>query len=147
MSQRLKAQAIDTLNESQMADLQALFKAEWWTRGRELAAIRRMLDHSDIIFAYCDPQSGRLVAFARVLTDRVYKALIFDVIVAESQRGTGLGRALMERIVNHPQLQSVQHFELYCLPEMVPFYEKWGFSSELGQLNFMRLTRKKESQI
>ncbi|MDN3016462.1 hypothetical protein PH210_09630 [Paenibacillus sp. BSR1-1] len=28
---------------------------------------------------------------------------------------------------------------LYCRPEMVPFYHKWGFSEKLGDLTFMRL--------
>lgn len=39
-----------------------------------------------------------LVAYARVLTDFTFKALIFDVIVSENQRGCGLGDKLTELI-------------------------------------------------
>ena len=79
-----------------------------------------------------------LVAFSRVLIDYVYKALILDVIVDASCRGQGLARALLDGIVEHPRLQSVRHFELYCRPELVPFYCRWGFTEELGELRFMR---------
>jgi len=39
-----------------------------------------------------------MVEFARVLTDKVFKTEIYDVIVEESQRGKGLGRRLLEEI-------------------------------------------------
>jgi predicted GNAT family N-acyltransferase len=115
-----------------------MYQSEWWTRGRQLPDIRRMLKHSDMIVGFCDSDSNRLIAFARVLTDSVYKALIFDVMVEASYRGQGLGRALMDAIVGHPALKSVRHFELYCRPELIPFYQRWGFTAELGELHFMR---------
>ncbi|WP_195891945.1 GNAT family N-acetyltransferase [Neobacillus dielmonensis] len=63
-----------------------------------------------------------------------------DVIVKESFCGQNLGRELMNHIVEHPSLQQVQHFELYCRPEMLPFYQKWGFTEEFKELYFMRKT-------
>jgi len=38
-----------------------------------------------------------------------------------------LGKKLMDAIVGHPALVRVEHFELYCRPELIPFYERWGF--------------------
>ena len=35
--------------------------------------VRRMLEHSDFLFAYATPDNERLIGFARVLSDRVYK--------------------------------------------------------------------------
>lgn len=133
-------EAISTLSERQVEDLLALYRSEWWTQGREPERVREMLRHCDLIVAFCERDSRRLVAFSRVLTDRVYKALILDVIVARSHRKTGLGRALLDAVIGHPALRSVKHFELYCRPEMAPFYRQWGFSADLG-LDFMRLVR------
>jgi GNAT superfamily N-acetyltransferase len=130
-------ETVAQLSEAQIADLERLYQGEWWTQGRERADIRRMLAHS-VVVAFCETDGRRLVAFARVLTDYVYKALIFDVIVDPAYRGTGLGRMLIDAIVNHPDLREVRHFELYCLPELVPFYEQWGFTDDLGRLRFMR---------
>jgi GNAT superfamily N-acetyltransferase len=65
--------------------------------------------------------------------------LVLDVIVDASARSKGLGKALMDRLIEHPALQSVRHFELYCLPELISFHQQWGFTENLGELRFMRL--------
>jgi GNAT superfamily N-acetyltransferase len=119
-------------------ELQALYQKEWWSRGRTRDDISVMLRHSDFCFAWHETGTERLIAFARVLSDRVYKALILDVIVDGAHRGSGLGRQIMESIAGHPELRNVRHLELYCRPEMVPFYEKWGFSTDVGGACFMR---------
>jgi GNAT superfamily N-acetyltransferase len=81
------------------------------------------------------------VAVARVLTDFIYKATIYDVIVDEELRGRGFGRALVEAILKHPDLQNVRDVELYTRPELIPFYEKWGFTADLPEARFMRLRK------
>lgn len=126
------------LTEEQVADLQELYREEWWTEGRELACVERMLTESDVVVGLADPATGELLAFARALTDAVYKAVVFDVIVRSDRRGTGLGDRLMEAVLGHPDVAEVDHVELYCLDELVPFYERWGFSDELGTLRLMR---------
>jgi predicted GNAT family N-acyltransferase len=129
---------LTSLNDTQIRELHQLYQNEWWTKERTLDDVRRMLEHSDYIFGLCEAQTNHLVAFARVLTDRVFKAFIFDVIVAPSHRGHRVGAGIVDRILQHPDLASVKHFELYCLPELVPFYERWGFSPDVGDIVFLR---------
>lgn len=129
---------LERLGDPQIEDLHRLFQLEWWSRGRELGDVRRMVEQSSVVVALGDAQSKRLLAFARALTDFVYKAVIFDVIVDASRRREGLGRALMEAIVQDPKLRAVRHLELYCLPELEPFYRKWDFSDVLGGARLLR---------
>ncbi|WP_251554651.1 GNAT family N-acetyltransferase [Neobacillus muris] len=131
---------MDKWNEAYIDELQKLFEQEWWTKDRKRDDIKNMLAHSDIVIGLCSPETKELIGFSRVLTDYIYKALIFDVIVKESFRGKNLGRALLEVISEHPSLQKVRHFELYCRPELLPFYQKWGFTEDLMKLYFMRKT-------
>ena len=129
---------VDRLTDGQARDLHALYQNEWWTRGRTLQATRTMLLHTDHLFGICERGSGRLVAFARVLTDRAFKAFIFDLIVAPEHRARGLGSRLMRRIVEHADLRGVRHIELACLPELTTYYSRLGFSAEVGGLLLMR---------
>jgi len=135
----MELQAYDSLTEGQIADLVLLYQSEWWTQSRQEAEIRQMLKNCDVIVGISDVAAGTLVGFARVLTDYVYKALIFDVIVAPACRSHGVGRLLMDAVVNHPSLRCVKHLELHCLPELKPFYEQWGFTTDVANLHLMRL--------
>ena len=129
---------VDRLDGDLPEQLHRLYLAEWWTNRRSADDVRRMLDGSDVVIGFVDEETGVLAGFARVLTDYVYKALVLDVIVDEAYRGTGLGARLMDEVIAHPQLRGVAHFELYCRPELVAFYERWGFTNKLGVLQFMR---------
>ena len=131
----------NALSEAQTQQLHSLYQREWWTVGRSLADVRTMLQHSDFVFAIAAPDTEELLAFARVLTDHVFKALVLDVIVHPDHRSAGLGSFLMAHIMGHPVLSRVRHIELYCLPERAEFYRRHGFTSELGELHFMRRTK------
>ena len=129
---------IETLSDDQCRQLHALYQQEWWTRGRTLADTRKCVAGSQIRIGLVDG-SGSLQGFARVLTDYVFKAIVFDVIVAGDKRGEGLGKTLMSLVLNHEKLRSVKQVELYCLPELSGFYEQLGFSTAVGRVGLMRL--------
>jgi len=134
----MELEDIDELSAEQRSQLLALYHGEWWSRTRSPVDVERMLAHTSHVFGVCDAATDRLLGFARVLSDHAYKALIFDVIVAPDQRGTGLGKRLLDRIFAHPDLCGVQSFELYCLPEMAAYYECLGFTRGAGGLVLMR---------
>ncbi|NTH16807.1 GNAT family N-acetyltransferase [Agrobacterium rhizogenes] len=135
---RSRLQLHRSLDDHQVDQLVTLFQEEWWTKGRTKADVVQALSSSGPVFAFIDPDGGELVAFARAMTDGVYKAMIFDIIVKSTWRNTGLGGQLMETVMNDPALINIKHRELYCLAEMVPFYQKWGFTDHLPGLHFMR---------
>ncbi len=127
-----------TMTEDHFGDLLDMYRSTYWAKDRSPEDVRRMLDHTDLIFALVDTDDGRMVGFARVLTDTVYKALIFDVVVSPNRRGEGLAHTLLESIFSHPDLRGVKHFELYCRDDVVELYKKWGFSQDLAGQVFMR---------
>lgn len=132
---------ISHLNDAQINDLLQMYQVEWWTRGRKRDDVQEMLKYSDEIVAFCDSETRQLVAFARVLTDYVYRGLILDVIVKPSFRDRGVGRKLMKSLLDRPSLAKVEKFTLFCLPEMMPFYEKCGFVEILDSMRSMKLIR------
>jgi len=140
MSQGLEFEVRDRLSSAQVEDLLRLYGNEWWSKDRTRPDVKRMLAASDLLFAIIEKGSDSLAAFARVLTDRTYLALVLDVIVAPEYRGGGLGRLLVERICAEATLQNVASIELVCQPELVPLYEKWGFTENVGRSRLMRRT-------
>ncbi|MDH4128732.1 MAG: GNAT family N-acetyltransferase [Spirochaetota bacterium] len=133
-------EVIQTFNDSQIKELHSLFQKEWWTKGRTIEEIESCLKGSQICIGLID-KKGSLKGFARILTDYIFKAIIFDLIVSNEFRGSGFGSMLISLIKNHPKLQKVKHFELYCLPEMISFYKKYGFSTDIGGINLMRYVK------
>ncbi|MBD2043392.1 GNAT family N-acetyltransferase [Microcoleus sp. FACHB-672] len=127
---------VSELNEQQVSELTELYAHEVWSQNRSREDVVKMLAASDVVIGLID-DSDHLIAFIRVLTDFVYRAFIYDVIVKSSHRNQGVGKKLMDSVVEHPQLQTVERLGLSCLPEMIPFYERWGFTSEVGGVQLM----------
>jgi predicted GNAT family N-acyltransferase len=97
---------------------------EWWA-DREHADVEQALENTPLAVGL--REDGELIAAARVLTDFVYYAKVYDVIVADSRRGEGLGERLMNAITDHPNLDSIDVIELGCREGLIPFYERCGF--------------------
>ncbi|MFC7069381.1 GNAT family N-acetyltransferase [Halobaculum lipolyticum] len=112
-------------------DLLALFREYGWWDDRERDDVERALGNTDLAIGVREhdaderPGDGALVAAARVITDFVYYARVYDVIVARDRRGDGVGRALLESVVGDERLADVNPV-LLCREGLVPFYESVG---------------------
>jgi GNAT superfamily N-acetyltransferase len=105
-----------------LADVQRLLAQTDWAAQRTPADLQTMLAGSVWVGAW---QDDRLVGFARAITDGVYRALLEDVVVDESLRGQGIGRALVETLLE--RLAPVQQILLVCGDHLIPFYGQFGF--------------------
>jgi len=126
-----------TLDEDHVAQLLQLFAREWWTTRRGPDDVRRMLAGTSLVVAVVD-DDDRLVGFGRAITDDTYLAVLLDVIVAPEYRHRGVGRSLVEALLAHPKVANVNSVELVCQPDVISFYERWGFSTEVGASRLMR---------
>ena len=125
---------INKLNDTQAEKLHQLYQNEWFTKGRTIEDVRVMLKNTTFVFGFCDPDSEELIGFARVISDSIYKAFVFDVIVDPGFRNEGMGQTIMDTIFNHPVLKKVSHIELYCPDQLVSFYEPMGFKKRTSLL-------------
>lgn len=129
---------VSPLDTTHLDAIHELFRDEWWSRSRTRSDVERIIAGSTTTVGLVDGQ--RLVAFARVLSDRQYVAVILDVIVANDRRGRGLGDQLVTALLHLPTVASVHSVELVCQPEMIPFYERHGFGADVGGSTLMRRT-------
>lgn len=110
-----------------VTQLVALYKTTYWAGGRLPSDVARMLKHSSKAFSAW--QGEKMVAFARVLTDFTYRATLWDVIVAPECRGMGLGKALMNFVITHPDLKNIPYWAL-STKDRQRFYSEFEFKAE-----------------
>jgi len=134
---KVNTHVIHKLSDSHTDQLVALFRNEFWCNTRTRDDVGKMLAHSAITIGLIDSDDN-LIGFVRALTDYVYKVMIYDLIVDPDWRGKQLGNLLMDKIINHPELKDIPHFDLYCLPDMIEFYQQYGFTAEPAGLLVMR---------
>jgi len=104
-----------------------LYDCAPWATARTVDDVKVMLTHTDLVISVWD--GPRLIGFGRVLTDYVYRASIWDVIVDQAYQGQDVGTQIMDKILHHPSLKRVELFWL-CTRDKQTFYEKLGFSAD-----------------
>jgi ribosomal protein S18 acetylase RimI-like enzyme len=112
----------EKLNVSVIHDF--ISNRSYWGKDRTIEAVRKTIEHSFCFGIYDEEEN--LVGFARVVTDFTIVAYLMDVFVLEECRGLGLGKQLIDHIVNHPFLQDIRFWRLDT-NDAHGLYAKYGF--------------------
>ncbi len=107
-------------------DLHRLLQQTDWAQARDPLDIQYLLDHSQLTLGVWDEE--RLIAFARVITDDRYRALIDDVVVDGDYRGRGIASHMLDTLLK--RLEHIEQVMLDCDIELIPFYDRFGFSQK-----------------
>jgi len=115
--------------------LQGLYRFTSWGKGRSLEQIDQMLDQTSLCFSVY--HAGALVAFCRMLTDFVFRASLWDIMVHPDHQGRGLGSALIEYALEHPSVKDIPLIITYT-SELGGFLSQKGFKGEKGAMMLLR---------
>lgn len=137
-------QLIESIIDDHQQDLHKLIQAQWWGGSRTVEQIVLMLRHTTALVGVVDLSTGQLVGFARALSDSIFRATIYDVAIDERFQGGGLGRRVVERLLDHTLVRSASFIYLACEPGLEGFYHRWGFESYRGRANWMIKTQRDE---
>lgn len=102
-----------------------LTEEAYWARTRTAEQTRIAIENSLCFGAYAD---DRLVGFGRVVSDFATFAYVGDVFVLSEFRGQGISKALMQAMVDHPNLQNLRRWVL-ATQDAHGLYEQFEFSS------------------
>jgi len=119
------AVTIVTNGPCSVRQLKALWDLVPWAEGRDPESILRAVQSTELMVLAWD--EDRLVGSTRVITDGVYYATIWDVIVHPDYRGRGIGTRLVEAAVEPFRHRGFKYIALYSVVGAEPFYERLGF--------------------
>ena len=116
--------------------LQRLFrKHAFWAQHRSILDLRQMLRGSAVVVSLW--RGKRLVGFGRASSDGIHRAVLWDIVVAGDLQGRGLGRQVVEALLESPRLQRVERIYLMTT-NSAGFYQQLGFSSAEPQQLLIR---------
>ena len=99
-----------------------LCNQSYWARGRGRDVVENSIENSLCFGVY---EGEQQVGFARLVTDYATFAWLCDVFIADSHQGQGLGKWLIECIVEDPKLQGVKRI-LLATSDAHDLYRKYG---------------------
>jgi ribosomal protein S18 acetylase RimI-like enzyme len=105
----------------------------YWCAGIPRPLVERAVQSSLVfgVFAH-----RKQVGFARVVTDSATFAYLCDVFILEPFQGAGLGKWLVEAVLDHPRLQGLRRFVL-ATRDAHRLYERYGFRPLANPDRFM----------
>jgi GNAT superfamily N-acetyltransferase len=117
--------------------IHAFIRESYWSPGIPREVVERAIRGSLCFGAH---DGGRLVGFARVVSDRATFAWVCDVFVVESHRQRGIADALMSSVMAHPELQGLRRWSL-ATRDAHPLYRRHGFQPVDDPSRMMEIRR------
>ena len=96
----------------------------FWARDRNKQQIYKMLSNSTVVVSLW--YRNKLIGFGRATSDLVFRAVLWDVVVAKDRQGLGLGKLIIEAILTNKKIKSVERIYLMTTNSS-EFYKQFGF--------------------
>jgi GNAT superfamily N-acetyltransferase len=114
-----------------------LSEQSYWAPGIPREVVERSLENSLCFGLFHESQQ---IGFARVVTDRATFAWLGDVFVIDAFRGQGLGKWMVRRLLEHPDLQRLRRI-LLGTRDAHSLYARFGFTSLAEPGRFLEIHR------
>jgi len=121
-----------------------LSNTSYWSKGISIDKVQKSIQHSLCFGIY---QGKQQVGFARVVTDYTRMAYLADVFILDTFQGQGLGKQLIQTIINYPELKEVAKWFLLTA-DAHGLYEQYGFTKPKKPEMYMeRVGRRSQTVI
>ena len=106
--------------------LRLLFKKHaFWAETRTSKDLKAMLAGSTVVVSLW--RGKRMVGFGRATSDGIHRAVLWDVVVAGDLQGRGLGRRVVEALLNAKAIRNAERVYLMTTNSS-GFYQQLGFN-------------------
>ena len=110
-----------------LSKLKLLFDQHaFWAINRDYPSIRKLLAGSTAVITVW--KNKEIIGFGRATSDGIYRAVLWDIIVADELQRKGLGKKVVKALLEHPKINKVERVYLMTT-NSTEFYEQLGFEN------------------
>ena len=102
----------------------------FWAENRNKEQIKKMLRYSGVVVTIWSQKN--LIGFGRATTDKVYRAVLWDIVISKKSQGLGLGKIIIESLLKDKNIKSVERVYLMTT-NSTDFYKQLGFKKNSKQ--------------
>ena len=102
----------------------------FWANERDYRSLRTMLFNSTEIISIW--QEDCLIGFGRATSDKIYRAVLWDIVVKSEFKGVGIGKLIVENLINQKSIKNVERIYLMTTNKS-SFYSRLDFKKEIKQ--------------
>lgn len=127
MNEKIANRFLISTNKSKLdiSMIHDFLKSSYWAEDILRVTVETSIKNSLCFGIY---ENNKQIGFARVISDYATSALLRDVFILESYRGQGLGKWLINYILEYPELQNVQKW-LLGTKDAHELYRRYGFQN------------------
>ena len=112
-----------------------LNKNAFWAKNRSINDLRKSLANSDVIISLWD--GNEIVGFGRALSDGVFRAVLWDIVIDENHQGKGYGKLIVNNLLNSRKLKNTKKIYLMTTNKKL-FYSQIDFKEVTTQSLLIR---------
>ncbi|PFA67707.1 GNAT family N-acetyltransferase [Bacillus sp. AFS015802] len=120
----MKVSIMNQFEGDKLDEIEAVYHSVGWVKHTN-DVISKVFQRSDVIsIAVCD---GRIVGVGRALTDGVFNAAIYDIVVHRDHQRKGIASQIMKNLLE--QLKDISCIQLIATTGNEAFYRKFGMEN------------------
>ena len=114
---------------------QFLHRNAFWAKDRTISDLRKCLANSDIVISIWFHNEP--VGFGRALSDGIYRAVLWDIVIDQNHQGKGYGKLIVQNILKSRQIKNTKKVYLMTTSKKL-FYSQIDFKEVSSQSLLVR---------
>ena len=125
---------IEMVNDWPKEQIVELYKSGgWWEEHYDADGLDALIKGSFAFAIAVDASTGNAIGMGRAISDGVSDAWLQDIVVLDDYRKHGIGRAIIQKLLDHCISKGLTWIGLVAEPGTKEFYKPLGFDTLPGE--------------
>ena len=102
----------------------------FWAKNRKINDLQKCLANSDVIVSLW--VGNEIVGFGRALTDGIYRAVLWDIVIDQNYQGKGFGKLIIKNLLSSKKIKKTKKLYLMTTNKKL-FYSQLDFKKVTSQ--------------